>query len=397
LKEKEYKVKTRKSKGLSRSIIGAVAGLSMIGLAACGGSSTTSESTDAATPETQETTAEVEEVEVTEDPIVIGFVTHVVGNPFIEQIIAAAEQAAEDLGVEIRVTGPAGADADAQLKAAQSLVAAGANGIAISVPSESMVQGLNQIVAGGVPVVSFNLLQAGVNGPYVGEKSVESGRILGQQVLDQLGGTSATGQVILGNCFPGFPVLENRAKGVQETMATAPGIEVLGPFDVKVDAAENYAKWEGLLSANPDAVALVGLCAPDIASLGKLKKANPNAPFIAGGYDLTAENLAAIETGDAQVSIGQTPFMQGYAPVYILVDAIRNGIDIGSPAFLDAGTEIVTQTEVKQPFNLPPLTFAELLEISASPQLSREYYQPLVDGVIPNWQSELKPIGDESS
>jgi ABC-type sugar transport system substrate-binding protein len=374
-----------------------LAAASLVALAACGGSSSTSETTEAEAATSAESAPAEEETAAAEDPITIGFVTHVVGNPFIEQIIDAAEQAATDLGVEIQVTGPAGADADAQLKAAQSLIASGVDGIAISVPSESMVQGLNQIIADGTPIVTFNLLQAGVNGPYVGEKSVESGRILGQSILDQLGGTGATGQAILGNCFPGFPVLENRAKGVQESLAAAPGIEVLGPFDVKVDAAENYAKWEGLLSANPDAVALIGLCAPDIASLGKLKKANPDAPFIAGGYDLTAENLAAIESGDAQVSIGQTPFMQGYAPVYMLVDAIRNGIDIASPAFLNAGTEIVTQNSVQEPFGLPPLTFAELVEISASPQLSREYYQPLVEGVIPNWQSELKPIGDESS
>lgn len=386
-----------RSKGLRGAFVGTLAAASLVALAACGGSSSTSETTEAEAATSAETAPAEEETAAAEDPITIGFVTHVVGNPFIEQIIDAAEQAATDLGVEIQVTGPAGADADAQLKAAQSLIASGVDGIAISVPSESMVQGLNQIIADGTPIVTFNLLQAGVNGPYVGEKSVESGRILGKSILDQLGGTGATGQAILGNCFPGFPVLENRAKGVQESLAAAPGIEVLGPFDVKVDAAENYAKWEGLLSANPDAVALIGLCAPDIASLGKLKKANPDAPFIAGGYDLTAENLAAIESGDAQVSIGQTPFMQGYAPVYMLVDAIRNGIDIASPAFLNAGTEIVTQNSVQEPFDLPPLTFAELVEISASPQLSREYYQPLVEGVIPNWQSELKPIGDESS
>ena len=386
-----------RSKSLRGAFVGTLAAASLVALAACGGSSSTSETTEAEAATSAETAPAEEETAAAEDPITIGFVTHVVGNPFIEQIIDAAEQAATDLGVEIQVTGPAGADADAQLKAAQSLIASGVDGIAISVPSESMVQGLNQIIADGTPIVTFNLLQAGVNGPYVGEKSVESGRILGKSILDQLGGTGATGQAILGNCFPGFPVLENRAKGVQESLAAAPGIEVLGPFDVKVDAAENYAKWEGLLSANPDAVALIGLCAPDIASLGKLKKANPDAPFIAGGYDLTAENLAAIASGDAQVSIGQTPFMQGYAPVYMLVDAIRNGIDIASPAFLNAGTEIVTQSSVQEPFDLPPLTFAELVEISASPQLSREYYQPLVEGVIPNWQSELKPIGDESS
>ena len=131
--------------------------------------------------------------------------------------------------------------------------------------------------------------------------------------------------MIIGNCFPGFPVLENRAKGVQESLAkAAAGLKVLGPFDVKVAANENYAAWEALLAANPDAKALVGLCAPDIASLGKLQAANARQPFVAGGYDLTAENLAAIKDGNAYVSLGQTPFMQGYLPVKMLADTIRN-------------------------------------------------------------------------
>ena len=156
-----------------------------------------------------------------EDDLTIGFVTHVVGNPFIQQIIDAAEFAAEDLGVAIEVTGPAGGDADAQLTAAQNVVSAGADGLAVSVPGESMANGLNEIVDSGVPVVQFNLLSTSVNAPYVGERSMESGRILGRQVLEMLGGAEATGQVIIGNCFPGFPVLENRAVGVQEALAEA--------------------------------------------------------------------------------------------------------------------------------------------------------------------------------
>ena len=156
-----------------------------------------------------------------DDDLTIGFVTHVVGNPFIQQIIDAAEFAAEDLGVAIEVTGPAGGDADAQLTAAQNVVSAGADGLAVSVPGESMANGLNEIIESGVPVVQFNLLSTSVDAPYVGERSVESGRILGGQVLEMLGGAEATGQVILGNCFPGFPVLENRAVGVQEALAEA--------------------------------------------------------------------------------------------------------------------------------------------------------------------------------
>ena len=40
--------------------------------------------------------------------------------------------------------------------------------------------------------------------------------------------------MVIGNCFPGFPVLENRAKGVEESLKAASGLNVLGPFDVKL-------------------------------------------------------------------------------------------------------------------------------------------------------------------
>ncbi len=332
------------------------------------------------------------------ESIKLGFVTHVLGNPFIQQIVDGAEAAAEDLNVELQVTGPEDGSAETQLGLVESLVASGVEGIATSVPGESMASRLNEIVAAGTPIVQFNLLVTSVNAPYVGERSVESGRILGQKVLEKLGGASTTGKVIVGNCFPGFPVLENRAKGVQESLAAAAGIEVLGPFDVKVTATENYAAWEALLTANQDAKALVGLCAPDIASLGKLQAANASTPFVSGGYDLTAENLAEIKAGNAYVSLGQTPFMQGYLPIKMLADTIRGTttVDLKAGGFLDAGTEIVTADSVEEPFDLPPLTFAELEEIAASPEKAREYYQPLVDGQIADWANNVEPIANES-
>lgn len=330
--------------------------------------------------------------------IKLGFVTHVLGNPFIQQIVDGANAAAEDLNVELQVVGPEDGSAETQLQLVESLVASGVEGIATSVPGESMASRLNEIVAAGTPIVQFNLLVTSVNAPYVGERSVGSGRILGEKVLEQIGGASATGKVIIGNCFPGFPVLENRAKGVQESLAKAPGVEVLGPFDVKVAANENYAAWEALLAANPDAKALIGLCAPDIASLGKLQAANASTKFVSGGYDLTAENLAEIKAGNAYISLGQTPFMQGYLPIKMLADVIRGDstVDLSAGGFLDAGTEIVTADSVEEPYDLPPLTFAELEELAASPEKSREYYQPLVDNQIASWSTLIEPIENES-
>ena len=369
-------------------------------LAACtGGGASTAPSAAPATPAASE--APASEAPASEAPpaaIKLGFVTHVLGNPFIQQIVDGAEAAAADLNVELQVVGPEDGSAETQLQLVESLVASGVQGIATSVPGESMASRLNEIVASGTPIVQFNLLVTSVKAPYVGERSVGSGRILGEKVLEKLGGESATGKVIIGNCFPGFPVLENRARGVQESLAAASGIEVLGPFDVKVAANENYAAWEALLAANPDAKALIGLCAPDIASLGKLQAANASTPFVSGGYDLTTENLAEIKAGNAYISLGQTPFMQGYLPIKMLADVIRGdaNVDLSAGGFLDAGTEIVTADSVEEPYDLPPLTFAQLEELAGSPEKTREYYQPLVDNQIAFWSSLIEPIENES-
>jgi ABC-type sugar transport system substrate-binding protein len=375
----------------------ALPAITAVFVAACTGAATPTPPAATATA-----TAAAASATPTTDPnavkIKLGFVTHVIGNPFIQQIIDGANMAAKDLNVDLQVTGPEGGDADAQLKAVQSLVAAGVQGVATSVPGETMSSGLNEIIDAGTPIVQFNLLITSVKAPYVGERSVESGRILGAKVLDKLGGTSATGKVIIGNCFPGFPVLENRAKGVQESLKKAAGIQILGPFDVKVAANENYAAWEALLAANTDAKALVGLCAPDIASLGKLQAANAGTPFVSGGYDLTTENLAEIKAGHAYVSLGQTPFMQGYMPIKILADTVRKitTVDLKAGGFIDAGTEIVTADSVTEPYSLPALTFAQLEELAASPDKTRAYYQPLVDNQIANWTTLLEPIANES-
>jgi len=331
-----------------------------------------------------------------DDEITIGFVSHVKGNPFIQQIFEGARAAAEDLGVTLVEAGPEGGDPAEQLSLAQDLVAAGADGIAASVPGESMANGLNEIIESGVPVVQFNLLSTSVNGPYVGERSGQSGYILGNAILEQLGGADAEGKVIIGNCFPGFPVLENRAAGVQLALAQAENLTVLGPFDVKVDAVENYAQWEQLYAANPDANAMIGLCAPDIASLGPLNAEFGNT-FLAGGYDLTEDNLKAIQDGNAYVSLGQSPFIQGYLPVLMLVESIREGIDL-ELSFADSGSQIVTGGSVSMGFGLPELTFEELIELSADPEATHEYYRPWIESVIDGqWVDLLEDIENEAA
>lgn len=334
------------------------------------------------------------------EPVQIGLVTHVLGNPFIQQITEYAQVAADDLGVDLQIQGPPGGSPEEQIALIQGFVNAGVDGIMASIPGTTLANPINEIVDSGVPFVQFNLADTAARGVYVGERSTESGRILGRAVLDLLGGEDvAEGKAFIGNCFPGFPVLENRSKGVRESLAEAPGIVVNDTdFDVTVDPVTNLGAWTDILTANPDAVALIGLCAPDLASLGQVQASNPDLDFIGGGYDFTPDNLEALAAGLVDVSIGQTPFMQGYLPVRIIHDVVTGAtdVDISNGGFIDAGTEIAFADSVTEPYGLPSVTLEELLVINSDVAAAREYYQPLVDGIIANWADNLEPIENES-
>ena len=143
-----------------------------------------------------------------------------------------------------------------------------------------------------------------------------------------------------------------------------------------------------MFTANPDAKAFIGLCALDIPSLAQLQEGAPDTDYVMAGYDLTPQNVAALKEGTADVSLGQTPFMQGYLPVKMLVDTLSGAttVDLTQGGFVDAGTEVATKDGVELPHGLGTATLGRDLEaIAGDPAAARAFYQPLVDGIIADW------------
>jgi len=332
-----------------------------------------------------------------EQKLTFGFVVHVLGNPFIQQIIDGAMAAGRDLGVTVKAAGPNNGDANVMLKDIQDFFGAGAAGVATSCQSESLVKPLNQLIASGKPVASFNITCHDLNAPYVGERSVNSGRILGSLIGAKLGGQRATGKVITGICFPGIPVLDNRNKGVVEGLKkVSPKLSVKGPFDVKVAQTDNFAHWQSLYAANHDAKAFIGLCAPDVTSLGKLNS-QIGDKLTAGGYDTTSANLAAIKDGHAYVTLGQNPFVQGYLPILMMYDAIKKHAKLRK-GFVESGTEIVDAGGATEPYNLGHISFKEVEALAASPSKTAAFYGRLFKGPnapLKTWQKAVEPLVNE--
>jgi ABC-type sugar transport system substrate-binding protein len=327
--------------------------------------------------------------------LTIGFVTHFIGNPFIKQVEQAARDAGKDLGVNVKITGTAGFDAAAQLKIVQDLFASGADGVSTSITGDSMATGLNALIAQGKPIVEFNIYSNRVNAPYVGERSVDDWAILGKMVRKKMGGATASGKVIIGTCAPGFPALVDRINGVKAGLGS--GLTIKGPFDVTGDPTKNYTAWQQLIAANPDAKALIGVCAQDLENLGKLNKLN-GSKFITGGGDPTLGNLAALESGNGLVSIGQTGYVQGYLPIKMIVEALRSGKALPKSGFISSGYEVITKTGADEDHGLPHLSMAKIKGFQTNAAAQKTYYHQLFfgKGYFVNWRAHVEPIANAS-
>ncbi len=131
-----------------------------------------------------------------------------------------------------------------------------------------------------------------------------------------------------------------------------------GPFDVKVDPVVNYqAVAAARCRAHPDAKAFVGLCAPDPENLGKVNAENGDKWVMAGG-DFTPGNIQAVTTVTCSRPSARRSYVQGYLPVKMLVDHIRNGTPLDT-GVLSSGVEMLTKDGATFDYGLPAQTVDE--------------------------------------
>lgn len=85
--------------------------------------------------------------------------------------------------------------------------------------------------------------------------------------------------------------------------------------------------------------------------------------------------------------------------VKMLADALQAGKKSVPPGFIDAGTEVVTQTKVEEPYELAAITLDELAAMAEDAEAMHKYYKPLVtgDGKLANWEEALQPMTVQGS
>jgi len=250
----------------------------------------------------------------------ITFVNHVTAHPFFTPTQYGLEDAAAILNLETQWTGSADAIVAEMVDATNAAISGQVDGIALSVTDASAFTApVDQALDAGIPVVSYNADgepdNPGTNRlAYIGQPLYDSGRQLGQRLLDS-GFTG--GDVVCFIATPGSLNIQPRADGAKDVLEASGVPHTFNEIATGTDLADELNAIESYLLGNPEATGLLAVDGGSTDALGKIvdQLGLKEQGAIAGGFDLQPGTLESVAGGSLDYTIDQQPYLQGFLPV----------------------------------------------------------------------------------
>ncbi|ANY08917.1 substrate-binding domain-containing protein [Pseudonocardia sp. HH130630-07] len=310
----------------SRTIFAtAIAAVSVLALAAC----------------SSQGGAQAENSDATSQRYVVAMVTHESpGDSFWDKVRAGAEQAAQDLNVELRYSNDP--DGGRQATLVQSAIDSQVDGVAVTLSQADQVgPAVQKAAQAGIPTVAFN---SGIDvytdydvKMYFGSDENLAGQTAGQRIAADGGGKTL--------CVvheQGSVALEARCAGVKSADPDTENLQVNG-----TDLPSVQQTIGAKLQQDPSITHVVTLSAP-VAQATLQAKTSSGSQAKVITFDLNAEIAKAVQDGQIEFSIDQQPYVQGYMAVQTLWLNITNGNDLGGGKPVLTGPSFVDSSNIAQ-------------------------------------------------
>ncbi|MFM7687270.1 MAG: sugar ABC transporter substrate-binding protein [Actinomycetota bacterium] len=326
----------------SRYLLAPLAALAVFA-AACSDSKTTSETSakpaeTTAAPETSTAATDPvtsDSVDVTEgEDVTLAIITHCDGGVFWSVAQKGAEQAGADLGITVQYQG-ANNDGAAQAKMIDDAVAAGVDGIAVSLADPGALEAsVKAAVAAGIPVITMNsgsdLFKELGAITHVGQDETVAGNGAGEKF--KAAGKKKLLCVMQEQSNVG---LEARCNGAEETFG---GEVVKLTTSGDADPTTSQSEIKAALDADADIDAIFAT-GPIGAVLARDAVKELGRDVVIGAVDLSTDLLDAIEAGEIAFTIDQQQYLQGYLSVVFLYlnSTNKNTVGGGLPVYTGPG------------------------------------------------------------
>jgi simple sugar transport system substrate-binding protein len=231
-----------------------------------------------------------------------------------------AEQAAADMGVDVKFRGPDQFSIPEIQQIFESSIATDPSGIAATCPDPDALGPLiEKAVNQGIPVVLFNAGQDDWEEfgalTYVGQTELEAGIEAGKRMAE-----SGVKNALCVNHQQGQLVLDTRCEGFDQGVGG-------NVKQVAVDGSDPTAMRNGIqtsLKQNPDVDGMLTL-GPDAAiqALRAVEATGRQDSVKVATFDISPEVLKAVQKGDLLFAIDQQMFLQTYASAVTLTNWIQ--------------------------------------------------------------------------
>jgi ribose transport system substrate-binding protein len=303
---------------------------------------------------------------------------------FAREMADGASAAAKDAGCALKVAGPATTDGPQEVQIFQNTLVTSPDGVVLeNLAPDLFVRTSAQAIGKGTPVIALDTI--GLPGSnittYVGNDNYDLGVTLAKETLKRLG-SDPSGTIVLGVPNPGVPVLDSRAKGIQDTFKSeAPNVKIKGPYETFSDPGKSYNAWSSQVRANPKALAFLGVGDADSYSLARLKKQN-GGKYLTAGFDLDNQTMQAVKDGINFCTISPEHYLKGYVSEEMMVNAVLSGKK-PQEGWIKVPGLVVDSSNID-----------EIITRQASQQGRHDAVAPQAQDIVKNIAKYTEPYGD---
>jgi ribose transport system substrate-binding protein len=284
-------------------------------------------------------------------------VTANISLPYWQEARAGFTDAAQTLGVKVEFIGPTMYSPEEELKAFQNAVATRPTGILVS-PARAQLfkEPIDSAVQAGIPVICIDS-----DSPqsrrilFIGTDNFRAGADSSRYLASLLGGH---GRVAVITILAQFN-LNERLRGVQETLSQYPEIEITEVIDDEGDPGKAEAQTAAILERKEKIDGILCLEASGgpgaVKALQRLQMAG-KIPIVA--MDKNPETLGWIKEGMISATVAQKPYTMSYYGLKFLDDLHRNVVHEFKdwrtapasplPTLVDTGTAVVNKQNVEE-------------------------------------------------
>jgi ABC-type sugar transport system substrate-binding protein len=266
---------------------------------------------------------------------------------FVAHDHVALKEAAKQLGVKVKMTGPTSIDLPAFISTVNQVCAQKPAGVMVVGWDPSLSAAVDQCIKQGVPTVTDDAdLPNSKRLAFIGTDWYDIGAAQAGALIKATGGKGKVATLSIINADN----MKQARKGFADTLKGS-GVQLVTEEDDGGDSAQAASKTASLLAAHPDLAGLAGFDSESGAGIVRgLKEAHKNGQVKVTAMEQTPEFFKTVQTGDVSAIIVQKRTLFTYYALKTLFDYNHNGLTIdgltkqqgASPVPVNINTGLVT-------------------------------------------------------